>query len=335
MREDPTEELLQQLLKAHDQLAERTDAVTPPAQSAFSRYQRWLLTRGRTGSRPGFVGRERLVFAGGISAVVIGVATLLGVQASVSPTSALAARMNRVAIIASKQTWTGIPAKGKYLYTESYELTNAPTMTNNKQCNIEVLVHREIWRATDGSGALAETAAGGRFSSAADKRVCASMGITNPASTDRSGANTYPSGKAGLPFITDNWRAYSTNPRVLLRQVHQHDGGPNTPAELLVNVVDYLREADTPPAIRAALYRATALIPGVRLLGQRTDPRGQRGSALAISPHRGQRYVVIFNAHNARLLAEEHLTDGRLTSWSAYTKQAIVDTHPAFPLSTN
>jgi hypothetical protein len=182
---------------------------------------------------------------------------------------------------------------------------------------------------------LWERASDGRFTSIADKQICASIGITNPASHDRTGGNTYQSGKGGLPFITNDWRAYSTDPKLLLREVHEHDGGPNTPAELLANVVDFLREADTPPAIRAALYRATALIPGVRFLGQRTDPEGQRGPAVGIYPRGRTAYVVIFDRHSARLLAEEHLDNGRITSWSAYTQQAIVDNHPRYPLSSN
>ncbi len=42
-----------------------------------------------------------------------------------------------------------------------------------------------------------------------------------------------------------------------------------------------MRESDVPPVIRAALYKATALIPGVKLLGPQTDPAGQTGLGVA------------------------------------------------------
>ena len=61
--------------------------------------------------------------------------------------------------------------------------------------------------------------------------------------------------------------ALSTDPGTLLVQMRRADGGPRSAGEDFVHVGDFLRETDARPALRAALYRATALIPGVRLLG--------------------------------------------------------------------
>jgi hypothetical protein len=84
-----------------------------------------------------------------------------------------------------------------------------------------------------------------------------------------------------FPTAVSGWKSLSTDPAPLLRQIHKLDGGLNTSAEEFVNVGDALRETPIPPATRAALCRAVALIPGVHLMGPQTGPTGQPGWASA------------------------------------------------------
>jgi hypothetical protein len=111
--------------------------------------------------------------------------------------------------------------------------------------------------------------------------------------------------------------------------MRQIDGGPRTPAEDFVHIGDFLRETDAPPAIRAAIYRAAALIPGIRLLGWVRNYSGQFGLGIAYS-HNGLTSKLIFNHRTGELLGEQ-VTDrrGRFSSWAAYLGERVVNRLPA------
>jgi RNA polymerase sigma-70 factor (ECF subfamily) len=276
--------------------------------------------------------RRRFVLGGGLATVGVGIAGALGLSTAATPVSALAAQMNHLATVAANQNWSGIPGPGQYLYTESQGLTESDTMGNNQECAVSQVDHRQIWIATDGSGALSDTRNQSKFTSAADQATCASMNISSPASQDSASNNRFPTG--GLSFPTNDWKSFSTDPATLLTQVHARDGGPNDPGELFTNVADYMRESDVPPAIRAALYRAAALIPGVKLLGSQTDPTGQVGLGVGYPYAGGQIHAeLIFDQQTGRLLAEEYFDQtGKLNEWYSYTQQKIVDSVPNYPM---
>lgn len=279
--------------------------------------------------------RRRFALAGVLSTAGIGVAGVLGLGTAATPVSALAAQMNHLATVAASQDWTGIPGPGQYLYTESQGLTSTDTMGNDQECSVSQVDHRQIWIATDGSGAISETRDQSRFTSPADQATCASaFKITDASSQDSSSSSRFPAGGLSLP--TNNWHSLSTDPATLLKQAHELDGGPNDPGEWATNVVDLLRETDAPPAIRSALYRALALVPGEKLLGPRTDPTGQTGLGVGFEDNGQLRSVVIFDQTTSRLLAEEtYDAAGNLVAWTAYTAQKIVDSVPNYPMQTN
>ncbi len=277
--------------------------------------------------------RRRFVLAGGLATVGVGIAGGLGLTTAATPVSALAAQMNQLAKVAASQDWTGIPGPGQYLYTASDGLTTSATAgANNEMCSVSQVEHRRVWIATDGSGALNDTRAQSRFTSPADQATCAAMGITNPASQNSSWTARFPAG--GLSFPANDWKSFSTDPATLLKQVHQRDGGPDTPAEWFTNIADMMRESDVPPAIRAALYKAAALIPGVKLLGAQTDPTGQTGLGVGFPDAGGQIHAeLIFDQGTGRLLAEEYYDQtGKLVEWYSYTDQRIVDVVPGYPM---
>jgi RNA polymerase sigma-70 factor (ECF subfamily) len=280
--------------------------------------------------------RRRLALAGVLSTAGVGVAGVLGLTTAATPVSALAAQMHQLAQVAAGQGWTGIPGPGQYLYTGSQGLTETDVMGNDQECAISQVEHRQIWIATDGSGALSDIRDQSKFTSAADQATCASaFKITDPSSQDSSSNSRFPAG--GLSFPTNDWQSLSTDPATLLKQIHARDGGPDNPAELFTNVGDYMREADVPPAIRAALYNAAALIPGVKLLGTQTDPTGQAGLGVGYPYDNGQIHSeLIFDQQTGRLLAEEYFDQtGRLVDWNAYTSQKIVGSVPDYPMQAN
>ena len=72
-------------------------------------------------------------------------------------------------------------------------------------------------------------------------------------------------------------------------------------------VGELLREAPTPPALRAALYRVAARIPGVELVGAVRDEQGRRGIAVAL-PEETERNELVFDPRSAALLGERSVT---------------------------
>ena len=275
--------------------------------------------------------RRRLVLAGGLATAGVGIAGLLGLTTAATPVSALAAQMNQLAKVAASQEWTGIPGPGQYIYTESEGPTETDTMGNDKECVVAQVDHRQIWIATDGSGAIDETRSGSHFTSAADAQTCGLFKITDASSQNDTFSNRFPAGGLSLP--TNDWTSLSTDPETLLKQVHQRDGGPNTPGEWFTNVADFMRESDVPPIIRAALYKAAALIPGVRLLGTVTAHDGQAGLGVAFYAAGQPVHALIFDQSTGRLIEELYYDkNGDVTDWTDYLKQAIVDRLPSYPL---
>jgi RNA polymerase sigma-70 factor (ECF subfamily) len=282
--------------------------------------------------------RRRFVLAGGLATVGVGLAGALGLSTAATPVSALAAQMNRLAIVAAGQSWSGIPGPGQYLYTESEAVYDIDTYAQGKTCVIAALHHRQIWIATDGSGALNDNESHFQFSSPADQAECAAMGVTDPSAPTvvgtNSGGSRFPAG--GLSFPTNDWKSLSSDPATLLTQIHERDGGPETPAELFTNVADFMRESDVPPVIRAALYKATALIPGVKLLGPTATHDGQSGLGVAFYADGQPTHALIFDQSTGRLLGELYFgSSGEVVNWVDYLQQQIVDSVPNYPMASS
>jgi hypothetical protein len=275
--------------------------------------------------------RRLVLAAGAVSSLAA--AGLFGFQGGGVTPSAVAATMNHLAQAAAAQNWTGIPAPGKYLYTESR--TAHLAAGNVAACLVSYSEVDRIWIATDGAGATHSSYSDVRFASPKAQAACAGHGQPDPMSVADPGGvgrgTRFPAG--GLRFPTKHWKSLSTDPRVLLKQIHQQDGGPNTPAESFTNVADFMRDSDVPPVIRAALYRATTLIPGVRSLGTRTTHDGQTGPAVAFYTNGRPTHELIFDRQTGRLLGEIYYDDGSHgPDWYDYIDQKIVNAIPQYPL---
>jgi hypothetical protein len=80
------------------------------------------------------------------------------------------------------------------------------------------------------------------------------------------------------------------------------------PHAMFFTIGNMLRQQSAPPAVRAALYRVAAGIPGVELLGRVHDRAGRPGVAVAMtSAYTGlkQRHVLILDERTSALLADE------------------------------
>jgi hypothetical protein len=315
---------LSQLMRNED--PDIAPANATPATSPLTRRPRERNRKRR--SRPTW--RTRAAIAVALTCVGVVIAGALGSPTATNPPSAAAAALYQLARVAANQRWTGTPGPGQYLYTKSEGLTESDTMASNRECAVKLVDHREIWIATDGTGAIRESQRDAHFTSAQDGAVCALMHIQDPATQDSSSTSRF--GPGGLSFPTNHWHALSTDPAQLLVQLRRFDGGPRDPGEDFVHIGDFLRESDTPPAIRAVLYRAAALIPGVRLLGPTRDHAGRVGLGVAWFSHGHPNHELIFSQHTAALLGESYFTvSGKLDTWTVYLESKIVNSLPAAP----
>ena len=92
-----------------------------------------------------------------------------------------------------------------------------------------------------------------------------------------------------------------------------------------------LQETDARPALRAAVYRAAALIRGVRLLGLVADHSGRRGLGVALQT-RQERDELIFNPRTAELLGTTTTSSiPGVAGWTVYRRSRVVDHMPYRP----
>jgi hypothetical protein len=132
-----------------------------------------------------------------------------------------------------------------------------------------------------------------------------------------------------------------TDPATLRRMIEAREirgvEGPPGEAETFTLIGDMLRQAYLPSALRAALYRLTAELPGVELLGEVEDPAGRPGTGVAYTDRRrGTRHELIFDPDTAALLGERDVLvrsgpfgfkapPGTLIGYAVYLESKVVD----------
>jgi hypothetical protein len=154
-------------------------------------------------------------------------------------------------------------------------------------------------------------------------------------SEDRQQADSYPergpNGKCPNPgaMAGPTYRllqSLPTEPHALLRLIHRTvDGAGQSPdQEAFTTIGDLLGESIAPPDVSAALYKAAALIPGVKVVPGVTDAIGRPGIAVSFS-FRGAQNEWIFDQRTFQFLGERDLVHGRVDYTSAIITRAFVD----------
>jgi hypothetical protein len=275
-------------------------------------------------------GRRRLVRAVALVTAVAAcllVVELAGTGSNTGPPTAVAAALEQLARIAA----TGpslAPGPGQYLYVDSLDDYPGDAYAGGRTCVTYATDHRQVWIGANGSGLLRDTTGATTFTSAADRATCLAM--TPTPLTPSGTSNNWFAADCFQLGPTNDMQALSTDPRTLLAQMRHIDGGPDTPAEDFVHVGDFMRETDASPALRAALYRAAALIPGVHLLGQVRDHLGRTGLGVAYDAD-GDRHELIFNSRTSELMGEQDIASGSQGDWAVYLQTRVVNRLPHSP----
>ncbi len=331
-----------------DLLRRHRSEPTPPSEQARAAARRALERAMRAGERaPGGAVRRRhvpsrlRVLAGAALAVALaGLAIAVGASvrsgSTTEPALAAGPLLQRLARIASAQPWA-TPGPGQYLYTASHSLTRSDTaLAGGVYCQLVFQQYRQNWIAADGEGLFREIDGPAHYLSTREAAAC------KAAPAQPAGESDTWAARGCLSIDPIPLGRLPRNPAVLRARLltGRVEGGPPGPAEAFTQVGDLLRETDAPPALRAALYRAAAGLPGVKALGTVTDELGRRGLGLAFDSH-GTRHELIFSAATSALLAERDVVIGRLPEahtapgtvigWSTYSAGRIVDRLPASP----
>jgi hypothetical protein len=100
-----------------------------------------------------------------------------------------------------------------------------------------------------------------------------------------------------------------TSPHALLKIINAAPlVGPPPDQEAFTTIGDLLRESIAPPRVSAALYRAAALIPGVRVIPDTRDAIGRPGVAVSFAFH-GVQEEWIFSKTTFQLLGERDVSN--------------------------
>lgn len=260
---------------------------------------------------------------GGALAAVVLVAVLVGFGAGPGASPAAAAALERLARIAASGP-SLIPGPGQYLYARS--VSDFQAHMGGGGCVASAVDHRQTWVAADGSGLIRESFGPAEFTSSADRALCESAGTTSDSASGPTN-NWFAAGCLTPLGPAKDINSLSTDPRTLLAQMRTIAGGADTPAEDFVHVGDFLRETDANPALRAALYRAAAQIPGVELLGTVQDHLGRHGLGVALTAG-GVRSELIFNRRTAALMGEQRTGAPGANNWAVYFDSRVVDSMP-------
>ena len=247
------------------------------------------------------------------------------------------------------------PGRGQYLYTRSkgaflnavaYNPDCPDGGTSKRPCettdewSVLVPTEHESWISFDDSlrGRVRNVTGRPRFVSA-DQRAGWVAAGSPP--LPRAGRVEDTSASGGMLLDAATISRLPTDPPTLRKMIEAREirgvEGPPGEAETFTLIGDMLREAYLPSEVRAALYRLTAELPGVELLGDVEDPAGRPGIGVAYTDRRrGIRHELIFDPETSALLGEREslvrsgaydfaAPPGTATSYVSYLESKVVD----------
>lgn len=278
-----------------------------------------------------------------VAAVAGAAALLIGLDSgSVAPrpATATAAELLRRAAHAAQTAPAPFPRADQYYYVRTLATNLAAREPPERGMAALVTKERRTWSSLDRPGRLRERFVSAQF----------------PASTPAQRAeleraihqNDQPPGEidpARHYFLGDveltrqELLDFPTDPRTIYERLRARVGnrGRSPEGEVFTEIGDALRESPAPAPLRAGLYGALALIPGVERVGDATDRAGRRGVAVAFTEV-GERSELIFDPATSEMLAERTvltrpsagygLAAGTVIADTAYLERAVVDELP-------
>ncbi|RAM37211.1 CU044_5270 family protein [Arthrobacter globiformis] len=297
--------------------------------------------------------RRRLLFVSAAAALIVGGIVVADVVRPGAPgATAEAAEVLNNAAAATIRTSDPVLGPGQYLKIETQELTGGGAQTaDGREVNwqettagqVYVPANRDgewVWNreprvplesSTDEAKALAaEIAARDSYRPAGQP---SSVGIVRAPGGAFYGNE--PTAIIGTPLKDAG--NLPKDPRALLDLIYERTkGAGKTPdSEAFVTIADGLRTGAVPAELRAALYKAAALIPGVTLSDRQATIDGRTGTAIGIpSPDGAARTDIIIDPASGLVIGEQSVLlnylgspAGTVTSWSS-VRTSVVNSAP-------
>jgi len=259
-----------------------------------------------------------------VAAVVVAMAILLSALPGVGGDSGLGP-LNAVAAVAANQPSTIAPP-GRYFHVLERIDPYAPVGQKSK-----VHISYEWWVAANGSGRLVYRI--GPWAPGSAPAGCGCHMSGNLLLFDR---------KFGPGRFAGAYRHW-----VELGQPHPVNPGslPPDPIALkqrlrgtgdlrLSQIAALLADPMDPPALRSALFRVAAQLPGVTLRNHVTDPAGRTGEAVRGTLAARTRFRAIFDPRTSQILAWEVVATGHGTTWvesRTFLERGIVSSTNSVP----
>jgi hypothetical protein len=331
-----------------DELAElralRADlAPAPPVARAAARARLLRAPAPRRRAR----GRRALIATAAVAAAAgATVAIVSGLdEGHVAPVPATAAEVLRHAANTAEQAGgPGVPDDDQYFYvaSEGTEMTSTfPTNDPADGFSYLYTKKREIWLSVDRPGRLTEAPTSShRWLTPKDRSAWIAAGRPDTGDSRPSDASMPPIRRYIIgdeKFTTQQLRDYDPTPQELFDRLRSRigDRGVSPDGEVFVEIADALREAPQTPRLRATLYRALALVPGVQLLGNVHDRLGRAAIGVAYPERNGLRQELLFDPQTAEVLNERQVVFraakglpapvGTAIEDIVYTKRAVTD----------
>ncbi|HXB49848.1 MAG TPA: CU044_5270 family protein [Streptosporangiaceae bacterium] len=257
-----------------------------------------------------------------------------------SPTRSQPASLNQAgpvldalaAVAAGRPPTSLVPGPGQYLYVLDIELKGAPPGGGTSMPCGSVI--RQEWLASDGSG----------------RQVGYSPGCGG---NENRFAQSWKKIGNAIDFNYLAWQGLPTQPAALEAAIVQRFEGGNANNAITFLLATGVLNFTAPPAVRSALFKMLATMPGVHYLGKVTDPLGRTGDTIGLNQYAIHNHyakhlgniVVIFDPKTSQVLDETPMPPSRrihlpkqMPPWLApfmYIKTGIVNSVKATPPGTS
>ncbi len=218
---------------------------------------------------------------------------------------------------------------GEFLYERSRGLVlhEGEDLVTDRIWRATVPTDRELWVASDGSGRVLAVSGDPVLLTPEDQRAWEAEG--SPAFVRGGAVRDETYGPGELPFV--DLGDLPADPAVLRDMIVAREilPGPAGHAENLRIVGDLLRETVGPPEVRAGLFRAAALLPGVELDADAEDHAGRAGVAVS-AVDADASVTLIFDPATAELLEVQDEAAG-VQTWTTVMASGVTDRPDARP----
>ncbi|XAS69469.1 CU044_5270 family protein [Micrococcaceae bacterium Sec5.7] len=289
--------------------------------------------------------RRRILLASAAAALLVGGIVVADVVRPMGPgATAEAAEVLNNAAAATIQTADPVVNAGQYLKIQSTNLWGSAAVDENgkeyqwldtEKQTMYVPANRDDEWVWERSGRIPTT-----FFDEASKQYVDRIQAGGPEAYVLRGANGafYGPGSESTFPSSSYLDSLSRDPRVLLDDIYQKTSGKgqSVDGEALVFIADLLRTGVVPGDLRAPLYKAAALIPGVTVTDEQATLDGRKGIAIGrVENFSHFRQDIIIDPHNGLPIGERQvLTEprgtmpvGTATSWTT-VETTVADTAP-------